>query len=226
MIRAALILALLIPSGVSARGFDGPSGTCPASNFQNEPARMKGLVVSREDISVIVPAVNHGLLEVCWDGHVHSLQVTTRITGLDGILEEPGDRVLGDRRDIVGLAKSKFHSDQFGWRFPKVVYVNLKLSALALSSSARQVSAFYTRNMIGGELSSVGGSFGINQAFADQAQLTVKEPKLDRTNYNQTQSQNSDRVSRALPPSFLLLLVSVGIFVFGGTVWITGRPLR
>ena len=63
---------------------------------------------------------------------------------------------------------------------------------------------------IGRFLGSIGSNFSIVQAFADELQLPIKETNLNRANNNQPESEYRNRLTRLLPPSFLLLLIAVG----------------
>ncbi len=98
---------------------------------------------------------------------------------------------------------------------------NIKMSTLRIDDGLRIGASRF-----GGVFRSLSGFFGGSEASADKVQLPIEKTNLNRANSNQTEGKNGNRVSRTLPPSFLLFLLIIGIVCFSGTAWLTGRILR
>jgi hypothetical protein len=113
---------------------------------------------------------------------------------------------------IWTAAKVQRQFDEYPWsfQFSERIFGNL---GLPISGCGR---AF------GG----IGGFFSINQTFADELQLAIKQPQLSGPDDHQQESNNRQRISRSFPPAFLLFLLISGIAGFCTTVWLTGRTIR
>ena len=82
---------------------------------------------------------------------------------------------------------------------------------------------------IGRILRSIGGDLGVVQTFADEPQLPKEKTELKTADNDQAKGEYRLRGRRALPPSFLLVLLGAGLLSFSGALglgWLMLSPNR